>query len=370
MLVRPARNDRAEDRSGGRHARERAFPLPRDGGTGSVGYRPWPVVLAEGASVAVLDDLSTGSIDNIAHLPARARVPLRRVRLGARRGLLAELVDLADVVVHLAAAVGVRLIVESPSGPSRRTSAAPRSCSSWREEAEARAHHVTSEVYGKSNRSSLPRGRRPASSGRRRKGRWSYACSKAIDEFLALAYWRERGLPDRHRAALQHRRPAPDRPLRHGDADASCARRSRASRSRSSATARRSRCFTHVRDVVGALIALARAATPWARSSTSAATRRSRSSSWRGAVAELTAIASEIVLVPYEQAYEDGFEDMMRRVPDLDEAPRAHRLRADRTTCDGILDSVIAEAWRRVARPRPRPAVPPPGERRSACSPL
>ena len=170
----------------------------------------------------------------------------------------AELVDHVDVVVHLAAAVGVRLIVESPVHTietnvhgteivlrSRQQEEARRSCSRRPPRCTARATEVPFREDG------------DLVLGATIKGRWSYACSKAIDEFLALAYHKERRLPGGRLPPLQHRGPAPDRPLRHGHPDLREAGVSGPSDHRSTATAQQSRCFTDVGDVVRALLRLA-----------------------------------------------------------------------------------------------------------------
>jgi UDP-glucose 4-epimerase len=142
----------------------------------------------------VLDDLSTGAIENIGHLKSEKSFDYT-IESASNVPILAELVDEADVVYHLAAAVGVELIVESPV----RTIETNVHCT---EVVLAQANKKkkpvfvasTSEVYGKSN--TIPYHEEgDLLLGPTSKGRWSYACSKALDEYLALAYWKERGLP-------------------------------------------------------------------------------------------------------------------------------------------------------------------------------
>src|ERR1019366_8841041 len=142
------------------------------GGAGFIGSHLSDLLVEHGHAVHVLDDLSTGGIENIRHLKHR---PGFQYTIGSveNHAVVAELVDEADVVVHLAAAVGVTLVVESPVRAI-----------------ETNVHG--SEVYGKSH--ALPfREDGDMQMGATDKGRWAYACSKAIDEFLAMAYWRERG---------------------------------------------------------------------------------------------------------------------------------------------------------------------------------
>jgi UDP-glucose 4-epimerase len=164
------------------------------GGAGFVGSHLAEALLARGDEVAVLDNLSTGSIDNIEQL--KAHKSFRYVIDSVTNGpLAAELIDRVDVVFHLAAAVGVRLIVESPVNTIETNVHGTEMVLKMANKKKKKVLIAsTSEVYGKSNQvpfhedADLVMG--PTS-----KGRWSYACSKAIDEFLALAYWKEKHLP-------------------------------------------------------------------------------------------------------------------------------------------------------------------------------
>lgn len=164
------------------------------GGAGFIGSHLAEALLARGDDVFILDDLSTGSVENIRHLKSSAKFHYVFDAL-QNRHLLAEMVDESDVVFHLAAAVGVRLIVESPV---RTIETNVNGMQLVLEAASKKRKLVftasTSEVYGKSTNvpfcedSDLVLG--PTT-----KGRWSYAASKALDEFLGLSYWKEKGLP-------------------------------------------------------------------------------------------------------------------------------------------------------------------------------
>ena len=185
------------------------------GGAGFIGSHLAEALLAAGHQVTVLDNLSTGAMENIEHLKAHPgfRYVIDSV---TNEPVLAELIDGADVVFHLAAAVGVKLIVEAPVHTIETN---VHGTEVVLKHANKKKKLVviasTSEVYGKST--DVPfREDADLVMGPTTKHRWAYACSKAIDEFLALAYWKEKEAAGHHRALLQHRRPAPDRPLRHG----------------------------------------------------------------------------------------------------------------------------------------------------------
>ncbi len=165
------------------------------GGAGFIGSHLADTLLAQGEEVFILDDLSTGSVENIEHLQQHPRFHYFFDTI-MNRFLLAELIDRADIVFHLAAAVGVRLIVESPV---RTIETNVKGTEHVLEYAAKKKKTVviasSSEVYGKG--SQVPfREEDDLVLGPTTKGRWSYACSKALDEFLALAYWKEKGCPN------------------------------------------------------------------------------------------------------------------------------------------------------------------------------
>ena len=309
------------------------------GGAGFIGSHLADAYLARGDEVFVLDDLSTGSMDNIRHLKGCAgfHYTIESVHHGPT---VAELVDQCDVVIHLAAAVGVRLIVESPV---RTIETNVHGTEVVLAKANKKKKKVliasTSEVYGLSE--DVPfREDGNLVLGPTTKGRWSYACSKAIDEFLALAYWRERTLPTiivrlfntvGPRQTGQYGMVVPTfikqaltgRPITiHGDGS-------------------QSRCFADVSDVVRALVALmdhpGAVGEVFNIGSNEEVTIRRLAER----VKALTGSDSEIVHVPYEQAYGEGFEDMPRRVPDISKVERLIDYRPTKSL-DEILQGVIA----------------------------
>ena len=187
------------------------------GGAGFIGCHLAERLLSAGHSVTVIDDLCTGAIQNIERLKAR-RGFTYVVESIFNRHLLAELIDDCDAVFHLAASVGVRLIVESPVRTIENNVKGTEVVLEFASKKNKKVLITsTSEVYGKSTKIPFTE-EDDLVIGGTQKGRWSYACSKAIDEFLALAYWKEKRFAGGDRAPVQYRRAAPDRPLRHGAA--------------------------------------------------------------------------------------------------------------------------------------------------------
>ena len=224
------------------------------GGAGFIGSHLGEALLARGDEVFVLDDLSTGSIDNIQPFRKHPRFhyTIDSVR---NEAVVAELVEQVDVIFHLAAAVGVKLIVESPV---RTIETNVHGTEVVLAQAEKRKRKVliasTSEVYGLSNQVPF-REDGNLVLGATTKGRWSYACSKAIDEFLALAYWREKRLPTI--VVRLFNTVGPRQTGRYGMVIPTFVRQALAGQPITVyGDGTQSRCFTHVADVVGALIAL------------------------------------------------------------------------------------------------------------------
>jgi UDP-glucose 4-epimerase len=284
------------------------------GGAGFVGSHLSDELLKRGERVHVLDDLSTGSMDNIAHLKGHSDFAYTIDSANNAR-LVAELVDEADVVYHLAAAVGVRLIVESPV----RTIETNVHCT---EVVLAQANKKkkpvffasTSEVYGKSE--DIPyREDGDLRLGPTVRGRWSYACSKAVDEFLALAYWKEFGLPTvvgRLFNTVGRRQTG-----RYGMVIPTLVGQALEGRALTvHGDGQQRRCFCHVEDVVRAIADLMSRDDVFGEVFNIGSDEEISISDLALLVKQVTASNSEIALIPYEQAYEEGFEDMFRRIPD------------------------------------------------------
>jgi UDP-glucose 4-epimerase len=286
------------------------------GGAGFIGSHLAEALLARGQRVHVLDDLSTGSIDNIRHLKADPRFGYT-IETCASTAVVAELVDEADVVYHLAAAVGVDLIVESPV----RTIETNVHCTEVvLAQASKKRKPVliasTSEVYGKST--SFPfREDGDLVMGASTTGRWSYACSKAIDEFLALAYWKERKLPTV--VARLFNTVGPRQTGRYGMVVPKFVGQALSGRPLTVfGDGTQTRCFCHVDDVVQALVDLMALGEPAYGEVFNIGSQEEISMlALAGRVRALTQSTADVVLVPYDEAYEAGFEDMARRLPDI-----------------------------------------------------
>ena len=309
------------------------------GGAGFVGSHLAEALLARGDEVQVLDNLSTGSIDNVEHLKGQRgfRYTIDSVM---NEPVAAELIDRADVVFHLAAAVGVRLIVESPVNTIETNVHGTEMVLKLANKKKKKVLLAsTSEVYGKSQ--AVPfREDTDLVLGPTHKGRWSYACSKAIDEFLALAYHKEKRLP-----VVVFRlfnTVGPRQTGRYGMVIPNLVKQALLGHPLTVyGDGTQSRCFTYVSDVVGVLLKLADHEGAVGQVLNVGNDREEVTiSDLARRVKERTRSRSEIVKVPYDQAYEEGFEDMPRRVPDLS------RLRAltgyePRVHLDEILDRVI-----------------------------
>jgi UDP-glucose 4-epimerase len=285
------------------------------GGAGFVGSHLADELLGRGHYVSVLDDLSTGAIDNIRHLKHHPRF---EYVIGSchERPLVAELVDSADVMYHLAAAVGVELIVESPVRTiETNIHAAEVVLNAASKKKKPVFVASTSEVYGKST--ALPfQEDGDLVLGPTYKGRWSYACSKAIDEFLALAYWKERGLPTV--IGRMFNTVGPRQTGRYGMVVPNLVGQAIAGRPLTVfGDGTQSRCFCHVHDVVRALAELMERDDLYGEIFNIGTQAEITISDLAEKVCEIVGSTSDITYVPYDVAYEPGFEDMQRRVPDI-----------------------------------------------------
>ncbi len=285
------------------------------GGAGFVGSHLADALLARGDEVFVLDNLSTGSIDNIVHLKGTPRFHYT-IDSVTNEPVLAELVDRCDVVVHLAAAVGVKLIVEQPVHTIETNVHGTEVVLKLANKKKKLVLIAsTSEVYGKST--SVPFTEdADLVLGPTSKHRWAYACSKMIDEFLALAYWKERKLPVV--VVRLFNTVGPRQTGQYGMVIPNFVRQALAGQPITVfGDGRQSRSFTYVGDVVRAMVALINE--PRAVGQVFNIGNGSEISIGDLAirVKELTGSESPIVTIPYDQAYEAGFEDMPRRVPDI-----------------------------------------------------
>ena len=315
------------------------------GGAGFIGSHLTEALLAAGHEVAVLDDLSTGRLENLAAVDGE---PGLTVTVGTIRDepLVRKLVSSADVVFHLAAAVGVRLILERPVETIETNVVGTEVV--LRAAAETGARVViasTSEVYGKSARVPLAEDD-DRLLGPTSKSRWSYACAKAMDEFLALAYHQERGLDCvivrlfntvGPRQSGQYGMVVPrfvgralaGAPIEiHGDG-------------------RQTRCFCHVADTIRALEGLMDARELSGEIFNVGSTQRISILDLADRVRELTESSSELAFVPYERVYEQGIEDMLHRIPSIAKIGDAIGWRP-RLDLERILADTVAFARARV----------------------
>ena len=285
------------------------------GGAGFVGSHLSEALLERGDEVFILDNLSTGSIDNIVHLKINPRFHYT-IDTVTNEPVLAELIDRCDIVVHLAAAVGVKLIVEQPVHTIETN---VHGTEVVLKHANKKKKLVliasTSEVYGKSV--DVPfREDADLVLGATAKHRWAYACSKMIDEFLALAYWKERKLPVI--IVRLFNTVGPRQTGQYGMVIPNFVTQALAGQPITVfGDGSQSRSFTYVGDVVKAMVALINEP----RAVGQVFNIGNGNEITIGALAErvkkMTGSSSDIVKVPYEKAYEAGFEDMPRRVPDI-----------------------------------------------------
>jgi UDP-glucose 4-epimerase len=315
------------------------------GGAGFIGSHLSDAYLERGDEVFIIDDLSTGSIDNIQHLKKHPRFHYT-IENVQNYAAVAELVDQCDVVFHLAAAVGVKLIVESPV---RTIETNVRGTEVILNVANKKKKKVliasTSEVYGLSDQVPF-REDGNLVMGATTKGRWSYACSKAIDEFLSLAYWHEKKLPTI--VVRLFNTVGPRQTGQYGMVIPTLVKQALAGRPLTVyGDGKQTRCFGYVGDVVGALVKLMDHEDAVGQVFNIGSNQEVSITQLAERIKTLTGSESEIVYVPYSEAYEAGFEDMPRRVPDI---TKIHQLVGfePRVDLDGILRQVIAYHSERV----------------------
>jgi len=285
------------------------------GGAGFVGSHLAEALLARGDEVFVIDDLSTGSIENISHLKTNPAFHYT-IDTVANEPVLAELIDRCDTVVHLAAAVGVKLIVESPV---RTIETNVHGTEVVLKIANKKKKLVliasTSEVYGKSVNVPFQEDA-DLVLGPTTKHRWAYACSKMIDEFLALAYWKERKLPVI--IVRLFNTVGPRQTGQYGMVVPNFVRQALAGVPITVfGDGTQSRSFTYVGDVVKAMVALINEPRAVGQVFNIGNGQEITIAGLAEKIKAMTGSSSTIATIPYDQAYEAGFEDMPRRVPDI-----------------------------------------------------
>lgn len=311
----------AGNRASGADA-ETAFPSRRKplralitGGAGFIGSHLAEALLARGDEVTIIDDLSTGRFENIAHLQHHPEFHFA-IETITNQTVMDRLVSECDLIFHLAAAVGVDLIVSRPVHVIETnimgTEAVLRTANRYRRKVLLAS---TSEIYGKSEdvpfREDADRVLGPTT-----RSRWSYACSKAVDEFLALAYWKEKGLPVVIFRLFNT--VGPRQTGRYGMVVPRFVQQAlRGEPITVYGDGKQSRCFADVEDVVRAIIALAEHPGAVGEVFNIGSTEEITIEDLAWKVKRIAESPSPIVYIPYDQAYEAGFEDMRRRIPDL-----------------------------------------------------
>jgi UDP-glucose 4-epimerase len=285
------------------------------GGAGFIGSHLAESLVARGETVSALDNISTGTPSNLQPLLDTRQVDLYEGSV-LDEGLARKLVDKADVVAHLAASVGVKLIVERPletlTNNIRGTEVVLEACADLGKKVLVAS---TSEIYGKNANGPL---REDADRifGSPFKARWSYSTSKAVDEILAHAYWRERGTPTI--VARLFNCVGPRQTGTYGMVVPRFVRQALAGEDVTVyGTGEQRRCFCHVTDTVWALIGLLDHPDAVGDVFNVGSQHEVSMNELARLVIEMTDSGSSIVHIPYDEAYEEGFEDMERRVPDI-----------------------------------------------------
>ena len=312
------------------------------GGAGFIGSHMAEALLARGDRVFIIDDLSTGSVDNIRHLKGRDRFHYSFDSINNKQ-LLAELVDESDVIFHFAAAVGVRLIVESPVRTIETNVYGTQlilDAASKKKKLVVTAS--TSEVYGKSDKIPFCEDA-DLVLGPTTKGRWSYAASKALDEFLALSYWKEKNQPVI--VVRFFNTVGPRQTGRYGMVLPNFVRQALDGAPITIyGSGQQSRCFCHVCDTVQALLRLTANERAIGEVINIGTDQEISIEGLAHLVKQRTKSNSKLEYVPYDRAYEPGFEDMFRRVPSLRKLQSLAEFRPS-TSLNTIVDDV-AEHFR------------------------
>jgi UDP-glucose 4-epimerase len=285
------------------------------GGAGFIGSHLSEAILKQNDEVWIIDNLSTGSIGNIEHLKSHPKFHYSIDSI-FNEPLLAELIDNCDIVFHLAAAVGVRLIVESPVNTIETNIGGTEIVLKLANKKNKTVLIASSsEVYGKSNK--IPFSEDDDTiMGSTTKSRWSYACSKAIDEFLALAYWHEKKLPTI--IVRLFNTVGPRQSGRYGMVIPRFVQQALTGEPITVyGSGKQSRCFTDVSDVVSVLLKIVNHSKSVGEVFNVGSNQEITIEELAHKVKRKTESISEIKYIPYDEAYESGFEDMQRRVPNL-----------------------------------------------------
>src|SRR3954468_19819749 len=308
------------------------------GGAGFVGSHLAEALLERGDEVFILDNLSTGSFENVVHLKGHPRFHYT-IDSVTNEPVLAELIDLCDIVVHLAAAVGVKLIVEQPVHTiETNVHGTEVVLKIANKKKKLVLIASTSEVYGKSLEVPF-REDADLVLGATTKHRWAYACSKMIDEFLALAYWKERKLPVI--VVRLFNTVGPRQTGQYGMVIPNFVQQALAGQPITVfGDGTQARSFTYVGDVVRAVVALINEPRAIGQVFNIGNGFEISIGDLAARIKQMTGSQSPIVRIPYDQAYEEGFEDMPRRVPDISKI-RALIGYAPTVELDEILGRVI-----------------------------
>lgn len=308
------------------------------GGAGFIGSHLAEHYAKEGKEVYIIDDLSTGSVRNIATIREMANVHLVIDDVRHKAAIM-ELVDQADVIFHLAAAVGVRLVVESPvytiEDNIHSTEVILAAANKKKKKVILAS---TSEVYGCGEK--VPFAEDDfLLLGAPTKGRWAYACSKLLDEFLALAYYKEKQVPVV--IVRLFNTVGPKQTGRYGMVLPNFVRQALAGQNITVfGDGKQSRCFAHINDVLESLLALADDKKAVGEIFNIGTDEEITIQELAKKVKSMTGSLSKIVNIPYDEAYSEGFEDMPRRVPDLTKI-RTFPTRSPRFNLDQTIQSVI-----------------------------
>lgn len=315
------------------------------GGAGFVGSHLADKLIGQGHEITVIDDLSTGRYSNVEHLEGHERFRLI-IDTVLNASLMEELIRDSDRVFHMASAVGVRLIMEQPVKTIETifhgTDVVLKFCSRYRKRVLVPS---TSEVYGKGT--SIPfREEDDLLTGATDKHRWAYACAKTLDEFLALAHWKETRLP-----VVVVRLFNTVGPRQTGQYGMVVPRFVHSAIRNEPITVfgdgTQQRCFGHVLDVVEGLSKLLETPECFGQVINLGNNEEVSILGLAEKAIEITGSKSEIRYIPYEEAYGDGFEDMRRRVPGLEKAKKLIGYQPTRSLTD-IINDVAAE-YRKTA---------------------